>query len=172
LAGRVSEEIYIGEIGTGAYDDFRRATGIARAMVVEYGMSEKLGPLQFGNPQGQVFLGRDLGYEQNYSDAIAYEIDKEIQWIITSCYERCKQLLHEHADKVHLIAQTLIERETLEKDEIKQLFDNGVITHSYRNVSKKEEVQPAADAEQANQVVEPQTETADVSNESQDEGSK
>src|SRR5690606_3754648 len=77
LGGRVAEEIVFGEVSTGAHNDFQRATNIARRMVTEFGMSEKLGPLQFGQPQGHVFLGRDLGHEQNYSDAIAYEIDLE-----------------------------------------------------------------------------------------------
>ena len=89
LGGRVAEEVTFGEVSTGAHNDFQRATGIARSMVMEYGMS-KLGPLQFGNSQGQVFLGRDFNNEQNYSDAIAYEIDLEIQRIIKEAYERCK----------------------------------------------------------------------------------
>jgi cell division protease FtsH len=127
LAGRVSEELYIGEIGTGAYDDFKKATQIVRSMITEYGMSEKLGPMQFGNPQGQVFLGRDLGHEQNYSDAIAYEIDQEMQEIIRSCYNRAKELLIQHEDKVHLIANTLLERETLDFNMIKQLIEKGKI---------------------------------------------
>lgn len=127
LAGRVSEELYIGEVGTGAYDDFKKATGIVRSMIMEYGMSDKLGPMQFGHSQGQVFLGRDLGHEQNYSDAIAYEIDQEMQSIIRSCYEKAKSILTEHADKVHLIANTLLERETLDIDMIKQLIDHGKI---------------------------------------------
>lgn len=128
LAGRVSEELFIGEIGTGAYDDFRKATSIVRRMIVDYGMSEKLGPMQFGNAQGgQVFLGRDFGHEQNYSDAIAYEIDQEMQTIIRSCYERAKHLLQEYQDKVHLVANTLLSRETLVKEEIIQLIETGSI---------------------------------------------
>ncbi|MEV2860444.1 ATP-dependent zinc metalloprotease FtsH [Paenibacillus larvae] len=125
LAGRVSEELFIGEIATGAYSDFQRATGIARKMVMEFGMSEKLGPMQFGSTQGQVFLGRDIGHEQNYSDAIAYEIDQEIQRITLECYDRAKQILTEHKDKVHLVAQTLLEKEQLDKDEIIQLLEHG-----------------------------------------------
>lgn len=125
LGGRVAEEIFIGEIGTGAYDDFRKATGIARAMIVEYGMSDKLGPMQFGHSQGQVFLGRDFGHEQNYSDAIAYEIDQEMQSMIRSCYDQAKEILTKHADQVHLIANTLLRLETLEKDQIVQLIENG-----------------------------------------------
>ncbi|MBW5449017.1 ATP-dependent zinc metalloprotease FtsH [Cohnella sp. CFH 77786] len=125
LAGRVAEELYIGEIGTGAYSDFKQATSIVRSMIMEYGMSEKLGPMQFGTSQGQVFLGRDLGHEQNYSDAIAYEIDQEMQEIIKSCYDRAKTLLTEKSREMHLIAKTLLEEETLDLDQIKSLIEKG-----------------------------------------------
>ncbi|WP_166245693.1 ATP-dependent zinc metalloprotease FtsH [Paenibacillus turpanensis] len=125
LGGRVAEELFIGEIGTGAYSDFKQATGIARSMIMEYGMSDKLGPMQFGNSQGQVFLGRDLGHEQNYSDAIAYEIDQEMQSIIRQCYDRCKELLQKHEREMHLIAKTLLEKETLDLEQIKSLVDKG-----------------------------------------------
>jgi cell division protease FtsH len=125
LAGRVSEELFIGEIGTGAYSDFKQATSIVRSMIVEYGMSDKLGPMQFGSSQGQVFLGRDIGHEQNYSDAIAYEIDQEMQQIIRSCYDRAKKLLTEKADAVHRIANTLLEKETLDIDQIRSLIEKG-----------------------------------------------
>jgi cell division protease FtsH len=128
LGGRVSEELFIGEIGTGAYDDFRKATSIVRAMIMEYGMSDKLGPMQFGQSQGQVFLGRDLGHEQNYSDQIAYEIDQEMQSMIRSCYEKARELLESHKDQVHLVAQTLLKKETLEKDEIQQLLETGQLS--------------------------------------------
>ncbi|MBO2945962.1 ATP-dependent zinc metalloprotease FtsH [Paenibacillus sp. F411] len=127
LGGRVAEELFIGEIGTGAYSDFQQATSIVRSMIVEYGMSEKLGPMQFGTSQGQVFLGRDIGHEQNYSDQIAYEIDQEMQHFIQDCYEKCRQLLTEHAKEVHLIANTLLEKETLELDQIKQLIETGSV---------------------------------------------
>lgn len=126
LGGRVAEEIVFGEVSTGAHNDFQRATGIARRMVTEFGMSDKLGPLQFGQAQGgQVFLGRDLHNEQNYSDAIAYEIDLEIQRIIKESYERCKKILTENRDKLDLIAKTLLEVETLNAEQIKYLIDNG-----------------------------------------------
>ncbi|MBO7748648.1 ATP-dependent zinc metalloprotease FtsH [Paenibacillus sp. MWE-103] len=127
LGGRVAEEIFIGEIGTGAYSDFKQATGIVRSMIMEYGMSDKLGPMQFGSSQGQVFLGRDIGHEQNYSDAIAYEIDQEMQSIIQACYARAKQLLTEKSKEVHLIAQTLLSEETLELEQIKRLIESGSI---------------------------------------------
>jgi cell division protease FtsH len=132
LGGRVSEELFIGEIGTGAYDDFRKATAIVRSMIMEYGMSEKLGPLQFGNPQGQVFLGRDLAHEQNYSDRIAYEIDVEMQTIIRECYDRAKDILRKHEDKVHLIANKLLELETLDRDQIVQLMEKGSLDEDVR----------------------------------------
>ncbi|MEK3870557.1 MULTISPECIES: ATP-dependent zinc metalloprotease FtsH [unclassified Paenibacillus] len=127
LGGRVSEEIYIGEIGTGAYSDFQQATSIVRSMIVEYGMSEKLGPMQFGTSQGQVFLGRDIGHEQNYSDQIAYEIDQEMQRFINESYDRCKKLLIEHEREVRLVAETLLEVETLDFEQIKRLIETGSI---------------------------------------------
>ncbi|WP_163539346.1 ATP-dependent zinc metalloprotease FtsH [Gracilibacillus sp. YIM 98692] len=125
LGGRVAEEIIFGEVSTGAHNDFQRATGIARKMVMEYGMSEKIGPLQFGSSGGQVFLGRDMQQEQNYSDAIAYEIDQEVQEFIQSCYDRAKQILTDNKDKLELVAKTLLEVETLDAAQIKSLIDKG-----------------------------------------------
>jgi cell division protease FtsH len=127
LGGRVAEEIVFGEVSTGAHNDFQRATSIARRMVTEFGMSEKLGPMQFGQSHGHVFLGRDLHNEQNYSDQIAYEIDLEIQRIIKECYERAKQILTEQRDKLELIAKTLLEVETLNAEQIKHLFEHGTL---------------------------------------------
>ncbi len=125
LGGRVAEEIVFGEVSTGAHNDFQRATGIARKMVMEYGMSEKLGPLQFGHAQGQVFLGRDIHNEQNYSDAIAHEIDMEIQRFIKESYERARKIITENREKLNLIAETLLEVETLDAEQIKHLVDQG-----------------------------------------------
>lgn len=126
LGGRVAEEVFFNEVSTGAHNDFQRATGIARRMVTEFGMSEKLGPLQFGNTQGgQVFLGRDIQNDQNYSDTIAYEIDTEIQRIIKECYERARQIITENRDKLELIAQTLMEVETLNAEQIRHLVKTG-----------------------------------------------
>jgi cell division protease FtsH len=137
LGGRVAEEIVFGEASTGAHNDFQRATGIARKMVTEFGMSEKLGPLQFGQAQGgQVFLGRDLHNEQNYSDAIAYEIDLEIQRIIKESYARCKKILTENRDKLDLIAKTLLEVETLNAEQIKYLVDNGQMPDNPEELAK------------------------------------
>ena len=125
LGGRVAEEIVFGEVSTGAHNDFQRATGIARKMVMEYGMSDKLGPLQFGQQGSQVFLGRDLHNEQNYSEAFAYDIDLEIQRIIKECYEKAKKVLTENRDKLDLIATTLLEIETLDAEQIKHLVEKG-----------------------------------------------
>ncbi|GKV70367.1 ATP-dependent zinc metalloprotease FtsH [Sporosarcina sp. NCCP-2716] len=128
LGGRVSEEIVLGEASTGAHNDFQRATGIARSMVTEYGMSEKLGPMQFGQAQGgNVFLGRDFNSEQNYSDSIAYEIDQEMQAIIKGEYERTKRILTENRDLLDLIAKTLLEVETLDAEQINHLKDHGTL---------------------------------------------
>ncbi|MGZ0051321.1 ATP-dependent zinc metalloprotease FtsH [Brevibacillus gelatini] len=124
LGGRVAEELVLGDISTGAHNDFQRATAIARSMITEYGMS-KLGPMQFGKSQGQVFLGRDYGNERNYSDQIAYEIDLEMQNIINECYARCKELLTKHRDQLDLIANTLLRVETLDAEQIKQLIETG-----------------------------------------------
>ncbi|WP_188207346.1 ATP-dependent zinc metalloprotease FtsH [Alkalibacillus aidingensis] len=127
LGGRVAEEIIFGEVSTGAHNDFQRATGIARKMVMEFGMSDKLGPLQFGNSGGQVFLGKDIQNEPNYSDQIAYVIDQEVQDIIKSSYERAKKILTEHQEQLELIAKTLLEVETLDARQIKGLFEEGVL---------------------------------------------
>lgn len=126
LGGRVAEEVMFGEVSTGAHNDFQRATAIARKMVTEYGMSDKLGPLQFGkNSGGQVFLGRDIQNEQNYSDQIAYDIDTEVQKFITDSYDRAKTILTENKDKLELIASTLLEVETLDATHIESLFEKG-----------------------------------------------
>ncbi|CAG9614420.1 ATP-dependent zinc metalloprotease FtsH [Bacillus rhizoplanae] len=128
LGGRVAEEIVFGEVSTGAHNDFQRATGIARRMVTEFGMSDKLGPMQFGSSQGgQVFLGRDFHSEQNYSDAIAHEIDMEMQSIMKECYARAKQILTENRDKLDIIAKTLLEVETLDAEQINHLCEHGTL---------------------------------------------
>ncbi|PGZ94469.1 cell division protein FtsH [Bacillus pseudomycoides] len=128
LGGRVAEEIVFGEVSTGAHNDFQRATGIARRMVTEFGMSDKLGPMQFGSSQGgQVFLGRDFHSEQNYSDAIAHEIDMEMQSIMKECYARAKEILTENRDKLDIVAKTLLEVETLDAEQINHLCEHGTL---------------------------------------------
>ena len=140
LGGRVAEDIIFGEVSTGAHNDFQRATGIARSMVTEYGMSDKLGPMQFGSAQGgNVFLGRDINSEQNYSDSIAYEIDKEMQSMIVEQYERTKQILTEKRDLLELIAKTLLDVETLDAQQIESLRDTGKLPERIAEPSVIEE---------------------------------
>jgi cell division protease FtsH len=152
LGGRVAEELFIGEIGTGAYSDFQKATGIVRRMIMEYGMSDKLGPMQFGSSQGQVFLGRDIGHEQNYSDAIAYEIDQEMQSFIRTCYDRARAILTEHADQMHLVAKTLLEKETLDKDEIIELLEKGKLNAGGVDEDVKVNIQPQSKENESNKL--------------------
>ncbi|BAM46214.1 ATP-dependent zinc metalloprotease FtsH [Amphibacillus xylanus] len=148
LGGRVAEEIIFGEVSTGAHNDFQRATSIVRKMVTEYGMSEKIGPLQFNGSGDQVFLGRDMQSEVGYSDAIAYEIDKEMQRMINACYEKARQILTENKDKLELIAQTLLEVETLNEAQIKSLFETGKLPDDETN-AKTEQVTPVSEQELA-----------------------
>ena len=124
LGGRVSEELMIGEITTGAHNDFQKATAIARAMVVEYGMS-KLGPIQYERQAGSVFLGRDYMTDKNFSDQVALEIDHEVRDIINTCYNRAKEVLTENKDILVLVADHLMEIETLTKEDIYELVETG-----------------------------------------------
>ncbi|SDZ66277.1 cell division protease FtsH [Evansella caseinilytica] len=145
LGGRVAEEIIFGEVSTGAHNDFQRATGIARKMVMEFGMSERIGPVQFGNTQGEVFLGRDINNEQNYSDAIAHEIDMEVQRFIKESYERCRQILLENKDRLIRVAEALLEYETLDAEQIKSLVEDSKLPDDH-HMTKKMSESPLADA--------------------------
>ncbi|WP_239256341.1 ATP-dependent zinc metalloprotease FtsH [Listeria ilorinensis] len=127
LGGRVAEEVTFGEVTTGASNDFERATEIARRMVTEWGMSDKIGPLQFASGGGQVFMGRDFGNDKGFSDKIAYEIDTEVQSLIRHCYDRAKNIILEHQEQHKLIAETLLEVETLDARQIRSLFNDGVM---------------------------------------------
>lgn len=127
LGGRVSEELLFGEISTGASDDFSKATKIARAMVTEYGMSD-LGPVQLETRQGNVFLGRDYNKEKNFSDQVALEIDTEVRKIVDSCYKEATKIIKENKDLVTLISDTLIEHETITKEEIDELVTTGKLS--------------------------------------------
>ena len=124
LGGRVSEEINFGEISTGAHNDFEKATKIARAMVTEYGMSD-LGPVQLEQQSESVFIGRDYNMTRNFSDTVAHEIDIEIRKIMDECYKKATKILKENIDLVHLIANALLEKETLSNEEIMYLVEHG-----------------------------------------------
>ena len=124
LGGRVAEEIVYNEVSTGAHNDFEKATKIARAMVTEYGMSD-LGPIQFETQEGGVFLGRDYNKSKNFSNEVAHEIDIEMRKIINECYENAKKIINENRDLLELIASSLLEHETLTKEQIDYLAEHG-----------------------------------------------
>ena len=109
LGGRVAEALVLKEISSGASNDLQRATSLARQMICEYGMSPELGPMTFGHRQDQVFLGRDIGRDKDYSEEVAAKIDKEIRKFIDEAYQKTESLLNENMDKLHLIADALIE---------------------------------------------------------------
>ena len=137
LGGRVSEELFFGEITTGASDDFSKATKIARSMVTEYGMSD-LGPVQLEQKSEGVFLGRDYNKSKNFSDAVALEIDQEVRKIMSQCYKEATRILKENEKLVRLLADTLIERETITKEEIEELVETGHISDDFE--PKEEEI--------------------------------
>jgi cell division protease FtsH len=121
LGGRAAEELVFKDVTTGASNDLERATKMARAMVTQYGMSDKLGPLTFGEKEELVFLGREIGEQRNYSEAVAQEIDAEVKRIITRAYDRAKEVLVEHRDKLEAVARRLIEHETIDAPEFNAL---------------------------------------------------
>ena len=126
LGGRVSEELFLGEITTGASDDFKKATNIARSMVTEYGMS-KLGPVQYEEKSEGVFLGRDYGKQKNFSDKVAHEIDEQVREIVEECYDKAVKIIKENKDLIMLLSDALMENETLTKEQIDSLVKYGEI---------------------------------------------
>ncbi len=123
LGGRVAEQLMLGDISTGASNDLERATDIVRQMITRYGMSEKLGSLTFETDRNHIFLGRSLGAERNYSEKTACEIDKEAKALMDECYQRCTDILSTHTDKLNIIAQALMEHETLDADAFYRLME-------------------------------------------------
>ena len=137
LGGRVAEEMIFNEVTTGAHNDFEQATKIARAMVTEYGMSS-LGPVQLEQQEGSVFLGRDYNKSRNFSSKVAYEIDQEMRSIIDECYKKAEKILKENKDLLDLIANTLLERETITKEQIDYLV-------MYGNLPEEDELEQPKD---------------------------
>ncbi|MGL4731971.1 MAG: ATP-dependent zinc metalloprotease FtsH [Clostridium sp.] len=123
LGGRVAEALILKEISTGAKNDIDRTSSIAKKMVMEYGMSEKLGPISFGKEQGEVFLGRDIGHSRDFSEEVASLIDKEIRELVEEAYNRAETILSENADKLHAVAKALMEREKLTAEEFNMIMD-------------------------------------------------
>ena len=129
MGGRVAEEIVLKEISTGASQDIQQATRMVRGMVMQYGMSDVLGPVAYGESQNhQVFLGRDFHQERNYSEEVASEIDKEVRKYLEDAYEACRKIITENRDKLELIAQALMERETLTAKQLEELLETGKIS--------------------------------------------
>ena len=128
LGGRVAEEVVLGEISTGASSDIQQATQIIRSMIMQYGMSEAIGPIAYGEENHQVFLGRDFNRDRNYSEEVAGEIDREVRRYIEEAYEACRVLITENRDKLDLIASALLDRETLNAAELEELMTKGTIS--------------------------------------------
>jgi cell division protease FtsH len=128
LAGRIAEELTYGEISTGASNDIERATQIARAMVCHWGMSEKLGPLSFGEREGEVFLGRDFSARPDYSDDTARQIDVEVRGIVMGAYERARKVLMENMETLKRVADALVEYETLDAADLETLVSGAALT--------------------------------------------
>ena len=152
LGGRVAEALVLKEISSGASNDLQRATQLARQMICEYGMSENIGPVTFGHRQDQVFLGRDIARDKDYSEEVAAEIDKEVRSFMEDAYAATEKLLSENIDKLHVIAKALIEKETLEEEEINQLVKYGHILSAeeklylvQQSVAEEEAANAAAD---------------------------
>jgi cell division protease FtsH len=122
MGGRVAEKLVFNELSTGAANDLERATGLARKMVCEWGMSEKLGPLTFGKKEEQIFLGREIATHRDYSEQTAQEIDKEVKRIVEEAESKATELLTANVDKLHLLANALLEREILDGDEIDRIL--------------------------------------------------
>ena len=122
LGGRVAEEIIFGDITTGASNDIKRATATARAMVMQYGMSEKMGLIAYGDEGDEVFIGRDLAHTRSYSEEVAKDIDQEIHGIIDGCHKKAREIILEHEDVLHKCAALLLEKEKVQRDEFEALF--------------------------------------------------
>lgn len=148
LGGRTAEEIIFGVQSTGASNDFEQATALARSMVTEYGMSEKLGPVQYeGNHQ--VFIGRDYGQTKAYSEQIAYEIDQEVRRILMEAHDKAREIIETHRDKHKLIAEKLLEFETLDAKAIKSLFETGEMPSQDESEFPSEKAQSYEEAKRA-----------------------
>lgn len=153
LGGRVAEALSLNDISTGASNDLQRATSICRDMVSKYGMSDELGPVVYSDDNNEVFLGKDYGHVNNYSEATSARIDEQIEKMMRKAYSQTESILKTHYDKLELVAETLIKNEKISGDEFTQLMENGFIADE--KVSENEEVQAEdteiVDAENVNE---------------------
>lgn len=137
-AGRIAEELFTGDFSTGASGDIKQMSRMARKMVCEWGMSEKLGMVEYGEHEDHVFLARDMGRSRDYSEATAQEIDREVRLLVDEGYARAKDLIMQHRDKVELIAKALLEYETLDGEQVKEIIETGMM----KNPPLKEKAPP------------------------------
>lgn len=144
LGGRVAEAVALDDISTGASNDIERATEIARKMVTQYGMSDKLGPINYGGSAHEVFIGKDLAQSKNYSEEVAAQIDEEVREIVHSCYEKCEKLLREHYDTLSRVANALIVREKISGEEFEKLFEGEVLDDKPSDEPRTAEAQKRA----------------------------
>ncbi len=171
LGGRVAEALVLDDISTGASNDIERATDTARKMVTKYGMSDKLGPIVFGSSESnEVFLGRDFGHTRNYSEEVAAEIDEEINAIITGCYDKTREILSTHIDKLHAVAQYLFQNEKLDGEQFKALMEGRDVpdaseTSLFTPVSGASETSGVSDSEPSSSTGSAEQEKADDSGE-------
>ncbi|MCH5191068.1 MAG: ATP-dependent zinc metalloprotease FtsH [Oscillospiraceae bacterium] len=150
LGGRVAEKIIFNDISTGASNDIQRASEIARNMITKYGMSEKLGPIAFGTGNDEVFLGKDYNHMRNYSENIASAIDEEVERIISEAYSRTENILTEHIDKLHLVAQTLVKLERINGEQFTALMETGELPEESKENTESAEVESGTDNKQDN----------------------
>lgn len=164
LGGRVAEELIMEDISTGASNDLERVTAIARAMVTKYGMSEKMGPMVYGDSDDEVFLGNSITTKKNYSEEIAFEIDKEVRKIVENAYAECKRILKENMDKLHYVAKGLLLYETLDAEQFMQAFNEELSLDEKDVFAKKEESRITIDLEKETQEESNDEEKANVDN--------
>jgi cell division protease FtsH len=153
MGGRVAEELFLGLRTTGAGDDIEKATDLARKMVREWGMSEKLGPVTFGKKEEQIFLGREIAQHNDYSEQTAVEIDNEVRLLVNGAHEEAHRLISEHRDELTRIAEALLEREVLEGQEVEILVRGGTLptketAEGELDASSESESQPSSSGEQ------------------------
>jgi len=167
LGGRVAEEVVLKEISTGAQNDIQRASQLVRSMITQYGMSDVLGPISFGEGQDhQVFLGRDFNHQRNYSEEVASEIDKEVRKYIEDAYEECRTIIMGNIDKLTLIAEALMEHETLEASELEELMTTGVIA---KKAVSKSDAPAAGSGTEAQEIKSLEAEAAEAKAEAEPE---
>ena len=130
LGGRIAEEIIFKDVTTGASQDIKHATKIARAMVTQYGMSDRIGMIDYGTDDDEVFIGRDLAHTRSYGEGVATEIDEEVKRIIDECYQKAKEIILEYRDVLDSSSALLIEREKIGQEEFEALFENRKVNLS------------------------------------------